>query len=82
MRLGVYHPDPVQLSKAPFFQQRIGVTLLSMLLALFGMRLLEAMFFVGIAGSAVVVFISSLGDIREMMSKSQPPAAGEKTSEA
>jgi hypothetical protein len=53
-----------------------------MFVVLFGMRLLEVMFFVGIAGSALVVFISSLGDIREMTSKSQPPAAGEKTSEA
>ena len=53
-----------------------------MFLILFGMRLLEIMFFVGIAGSAIVVFISSLGDIREMMSKSQPAAAGDKTSEA
>jgi hypothetical protein len=53
-----------------------------MFLALFGMRLLEWMFFVGIAGSAVVVFISSLGDIREMMSKSEPAPAAEKTPEA
>jgi len=51
-----------------------------MLVVLFAMRLLEVMFFVGIAGSALVVVISSLGDIREMMSKSEPP--GEKTSEA
>ena len=53
-----------------------------MLVVLFGMRLLEVMFFVGIAGSAIVVFISSIGDVRELMSKPEPPAAGEKTSEA
>jgi hypothetical protein len=47
-----------------------------------GMRLLEAMFFIGIAGSAIVVFIASLGDIREMMKKSEPAAAGEKTPQA
>ena len=81
MRVGVYHPDPIRLIKHPL-PRRIGVTLLIMFVVLFGMRLLEVMFFVGIAGSALVVFISSLGDIREMMSKSQPPAAGEKTSEA
>jgi hypothetical protein len=53
-----------------------------MFVILYGMRLLEVMFFVGIAGSAIVVLISSVGDVREMMSKSEPPAAGEKTSEA
>jgi hypothetical protein len=53
-----------------------------MFVVLFGMRLLEVMFFIGIAGSAIVVFISSLGDIREMMTKSGPPPAPEKTSEA
>jgi hypothetical protein len=53
-----------------------------MFVVLCGMRFLEVMFFVGIAGSAIVVFISSLGDIREMMSKSEPAVAGEKTSEA
>ena len=51
-----------------------------MVAVLFGMRLLEGMFFIGIAGSGIVVFISSLGDIREMMKKSEPAAAaGEKT---
>jgi hypothetical protein len=52
-----------------------------MFIILSGMRLLDVMFFVGIAGSAIVVLIASVGDIREMMSKSQPAAAGDKTSE-
>jgi hypothetical protein len=43
------------------------------------MRLLEIMFFIGIAGSAIVVFISSIGDIRELSRKSQSTPAAEKT---
>jgi hypothetical protein len=50
-----------------------------MFLVLFGMRLLEWMFFIGIAGSAVVIFISTLGDIREMRKKLHEPPAAEKT---
>jgi hypothetical protein len=40
-----------------------------MLLALFAMRLLEAMFFTGLAGSAVVVLISFIEDGRELFGK-------------
>jgi hypothetical protein len=40
-----------------------------MLLALFAMRLLEAMFFAGLAGSAVVVLISFIEDGRELFGK-------------
>jgi hypothetical protein len=50
-----------------------------MSVALFGMRLLEWMFFLGIAGSTVVIFLSSLGDIGELLSKSEEPPAAEKT---
>jgi hypothetical protein len=38
-----------------------------MWLALFGMRLLEVMFFVGIIGSAVVVLITSIEDVFELL---------------
>jgi hypothetical protein len=37
-----------------------------MLLAVFAMRVLEAMFFVGLAGSAVVVLISFIEDAKEL----------------
>jgi hypothetical protein len=50
-----------------------------MSVALFGMRLLEWMFFVGIAGSTIVIFLSSLGDIRELSRKSEEAPAAEKT---
>jgi hypothetical protein len=50
-----------------------------MSIVIFGMRLLELMFFIGIAGSAIVVFISSIGDIRELSRKSQSTPAAEKT---
>jgi hypothetical protein len=37
-----------------------------MLLAIFGIRMLELMFFVGLAGSAVVVLISFFEDAKEL----------------
>jgi hypothetical protein len=37
-----------------------------MILAVFAMRLLEVMFFVGLAGSAVVVLISFVEDGKEL----------------
>jgi cell division protein FtsL len=38
---------------------------------LFGMRLLEVLFFFGIAGSAVVVVIATAEDIRELLTKTK-----------
>ncbi len=35
-------------------------------LAILGMRILEAMFFIGLAGSAIVVFISFIEDGKEL----------------
>jgi hypothetical protein len=46
---------------------------LLMLLAIFAMRLLEVMFFIGLAGSAVVVLISFVEDGRELFGKDEPP---------
>lgn len=60
----------------------IGGTLLSMFLALFGMRLLEVIFFAGILGSAVVVLITSFEDLHELFGKREEAAAAEKTPEA
>jgi hypothetical protein len=37
-----------------------------MQLAQFGMRILEAMFFVGLVGSAIVVLISFIEDAKEL----------------
>jgi hypothetical protein len=45
------------------------VTIDLMILAILAMRLLEAMFFVGLAGSAVVVLISFLEDGKELFGK-------------
>jgi hypothetical protein len=36
-------------------------------LAILGMRVVEAMFFVGLAGSAIVVFISFIEDAKELV---------------
>jgi hypothetical protein len=44
-----------------------------MLLAIFAMRLLEIMFFAGLAGSSVVVLISFVEDGIELFGKDEPP---------
>jgi hypothetical protein len=46
---------------------------LLMLLAIFAMRLLEVMFFIGLAGSTVVVLISFVEDGIELFGKDEPP---------
>jgi hypothetical protein len=43
-----------------------------MFLAILAMRLLEIMFFVGLAGSAVVVIISFVEDGKELFGKDEP----------
>lgn len=58
MRVGVYHP-------------LTGVTLLAMPIVLFGMRVLEVLFFVGIIGSSVVVVIATWEDMRELFHKDE-----------
>jgi hypothetical protein len=82
MRVGVYHPDLSRLGTHRFLPRRIGVTLLIMFLVVFGMRLLEVMFFVGIVGSAVVVLITSFEDMHELFGKTEEASAGEKTPDA
>jgi hypothetical protein len=47
--------------------------------AILAMRLLEAMFFAGIAGSAVVVLITSIQDAQELIGDAEEPHAAEKT---
>jgi hypothetical protein len=51
----------------------------SMSVVLFGMRLLEVMFFVGIAGSAIVVVIASAEDMKELLSKTKHIHPAEET---
>jgi hypothetical protein len=46
---------------------------------LFGMRLLEVMFFVGIVGSAIVVLITSFEDLNELFGKSEELPSPDKT---
>jgi hypothetical protein len=116
MRVGVYHPDLLRLTRDRLFcvgrwkslrssitanisdqrkrtqppapqahlpEWQIALTrspgYTSPMLILFGMRLLEVMFFVGIAGSAVVVLITSFEDMYELFGKSEEFPAVEKT---
>jgi hypothetical protein len=44
-----------------------------MVFAVFAMRMLELMFFVGLAGSVVVVIISFVEDGKELVGKDEPP---------
>ena len=46
---------------------------LSMLMAIYAMRILEVMFFAGLAGSTVVVLISFVEDGVELFGKDEPP---------
>ena len=48
-----------------------------MFLAIFAMRLLEAMFFIGLAGSTIVVLISFVEDGKELFGKDEPLQAKE-----
>jgi hypothetical protein len=51
--------------------RRKHATIVPMVLALFAMRLLEVMFFVGLAGSSVVVLISFFEDGKELFGKDE-----------
>jgi hypothetical protein len=86
MRVGVYHPQLFAFGIYPAF----GIYLYEasrfltrytspMSVILFGMRLLEVLFFVGIAGSAIVVVIATGEDIRELVTKTKHVHAAEKT---
>jgi hypothetical protein len=82
IRVGVYHPD---FSPGVGWNDRFlspdhpGYTSF-MYVVLFGMRLLEVIFFVGIVGSAVVVLITSFEDMHELFGSEEAPV-GEKTSQ-
>jgi hypothetical protein len=53
-----------------WFEKRYN---LCMQLAIFAMRVLEVMFFVGLVGSTVVVLISFAEDGKELFGKDEPP---------
>jgi hypothetical protein len=65
--------QPENHSKAAHFavlngeNARSGLTIDAMIVAIFVMRLLEVMFFVGLAGAAVVVLISFVEDFKELL---------------
>jgi hypothetical protein len=64
----VLPPRGVQIANPQAEKQ---ATIVFMLLALFAMRLLEVMFFVGLAGSTVVVVISFIEDGKELFGKDE-----------
>jgi hypothetical protein len=66
-----FHPD-----EKPVNRGKTGYNL-GMFLATFAMKLLEVMFFVGLAGSAVVVLISFVEDGKELFGKDEPPQSRE-----
>jgi hypothetical protein len=49
-------------------------------LAIFGMRVLETLFFIGLAGSAVVVAISFVEDFRVLLHRDRPWTASQRPS--
>jgi hypothetical protein len=52
-------------------ENRIRDTISLMLIAIFAMRVLEVMFFVGLVGSSVVVLISFVEDGKELFGKDE-----------
>ena len=52
-------------------EDSIRVTIVFMQIALFGMHVLEVMFFVGLAGSTIVVLISFVEDAKELFGKDE-----------
>ena len=66
------HSERMRSRKKTASRPKEGYNLV-MLLAVLAMRLLEIMFFVGLAGSAVVVLISFFEDGKELIGKDEPP---------
>ena len=63
--LHISNQDAIK-NRCPLGTRRYNV---SMTIAIFAMRVLEVMFFVGLSGSAVVVLISFFEDAKELMEK-------------
>jgi hypothetical protein len=58
-----------QLFQAPWLDVGIGSKISCMAIAIFAMRVLEVMFFVGLAGSTIVILISFIEDGKELFGK-------------
>ena len=52
-------------------QSRVTIRLMFTQIAIIGMRVLEVMFFVGLAGSTIVVLISFVEDAKELFGKDE-----------
>ena len=52
-------------------QSRVTINLMFTHIAIFGMRALELMFFLGLAGSTIVVLISFVEDAKELFGKDE-----------
>jgi hypothetical protein len=64
----MYDLKPVPFKK-PSPGPRIRATIVSMTVAIFAMRVLEVMFFLGLIGSSIVVVISFIEDGKELFGK-------------
>jgi hypothetical protein len=64
-------PDPTRLSKTAIEVTRKRATIMDMQIAIFTMHVLELMFFVGLAGSTIVVLISFVEDGKELFGKDE-----------
>ena len=64
--------DRFSLRENTVYELETGYNL-AMVLTIFAMRLLEVLFFIGLAGSAVVILISFIEDGRELFGKDEPP---------
>ena len=84
MRVGVYHPQPRFLIERRVIPAQCASSRYtpSMPFILFGMRLLEVIFFIGLAGSTIVILLTSFEDMHELFSKTKHPQSAEKTPEA
>ena len=73
-RIVTAHPSDAQADAFPSanaVRRRIRATIVLMQLAIFAMRVLEVMFFVGLVGSSVVVLISFVEDGKELFGKDE-----------
>ncbi len=71
MRGEIRHPSSPKLPFHSASPLRKRATIPDMLAAVFFMRVLEVMFFVGLAGSTIVVLISFIEDGKELFGKDE-----------
>ncbi len=68
---GILHSRPGVYLETGIGSNRKRATIVVMSIAIFAMRLLELMFFVGLAGSTIVVLISFIEDGKELFGKDE-----------